>query len=368
MKALRWVGILALLLVSTADATAALMPSFRLEFCSWEATHIVVVTEGDKIDGKVEVVESWKGDLKKGDKLTVPDLAAFAPEKERGVSKGLFARDDTKDLPAAVSGSRMILFLRKQVEAEKDKPTKTNWLPAADKWGGMKVSTAWIEGDKVFAFGQEMNPGPQELLSWGMDEKKLKKTVDAVVKDQTVLTEAIRKGDADKLTTAVLELVRSESASASEPTFVPNAVVWELADTGAKGLPALRAILKDHKLLKYHDTAVRSIAKAGGADAGPELVKVLEQELAFWKKVGPDLPGDWWSGARGKVEWEEVTRLRDHYMVAYAAVIELGKLRHAGGREVVTEFAEYHRSLPQLAAIKQLGEACDTTLKAMPRR
>lgn len=362
MKALRWLAVVVPLLVSATEATAALLPSFRLEACSWEATHIVVVSEGDKIDGEVEVLESWKGDLKKGDKLSLPDLAEFAPEKERVVSKSLFDRDKDKVLPATVSCSRVALFLRKSVKAEEGKPAKTTWLPAPDGWGGMKVSVAWIEGDKVFAFAQEFNPGPQKLLSWGLDERGLKTEVDAVVKAQTTLTEAIRKGDADKLTTAVLDLLRSES------TFVPHAVVWDLRTAGAKGLPALRTILKEDKLLKYHDGAVRSLAKTGGADVGPELVKLLERELAFWKKVGPKLPADWWSGARGKIEWEEVTRLRDHYSLAHTAVLELGILRHVGGRDAVSAFGEYWKSLPQLLEVKQLAEACDDTLKALPRK
>ncbi len=362
MKALRWAGVVALLLVSTADATAAIMPSFSYESCSWKATHVVVVSEGDKIDGEVEVLESWKGDLKKGDLVSVPELAAFAPDKERVVSKGMFGRDKDKDLPASVSCSRMVLFLvRKQEKPDGDKPAKVTWLPAP-RWGGMKVSVAWVEGGKVFAFGQEINPGPQELLYWDTDERGLRKNVDAVVKAQATLTDEIRKGEADKLATAALELIRSES------NFVRGVVVAELGEAGAKGLPALRAILKDDALLKYHDAAVQSLAKAGGADAGPELVKRLEQELAFWKKVGPNLPKDRWNGAGGEVNGEEVKRYRNHYSVAHAAVIELGTLRHTGGREVVSEFGEYWRSVPQLIELKQLAEACDATLKAMPRR
>ena len=52
---------------------AALRPSFNVDGCSWNATHVVLVqtTAGE---GVVPVVESWKGDLKPGDAIEVPEL------------------------------------------------------------------------------------------------------------------------------------------------------------------------------------------------------------------------------------------------------------------------------------------------------
>ena len=49
--------------VLATTASAEIQPSFSLDGCSWLATHVVVVTEGDRIDGKVTVLESWKGNL-----------------------------------------------------------------------------------------------------------------------------------------------------------------------------------------------------------------------------------------------------------------------------------------------------------------
>src|SRR5206468_844470 len=76
--------LLALILPTTA--TAAIRPSFHLDTCSWRATHVVVVSEGETIDGAVTVLESWVGDLRPGDTLAVPELAAFAPEKARAIA------------------------------------------------------------------------------------------------------------------------------------------------------------------------------------------------------------------------------------------------------------------------------------------
>jgi hypothetical protein len=360
MNTLHAVGVVLGLLVCTTDATAAIQPSFHLDACSWDATHVVVVSEGDKIDGDVEVLESWKGDLKKGDRITIPALAVFAPEKERVISKRLFERDNGKGLPPSVTCSRMVLFLiRKQEKPEGGKPAKTTWLPAAGEWGGFMVSTAWIEGGQVYAFAQQFNPGPSELISWDMDERRLKRHVDGIVTAQTTLAEAIR-GDANKLETAAVTLLQSESE------YVRLSVFTELGGAGAKGLPTLRRFLKDDTLLKYHGWVIDSLTKAGGPDVGPELVELVKQELAFWKKVGPGLPKDWWNG--GGVERDEIERLRNHYSRAHAAINGLGKLRHAEAREPLTEFHKYWRSLPQLSAITQLGKACDTALESLPRR
>lgn len=337
------------------------MPSFDLGYNSYVATHIVVVTEGDKIDGEVEVLESWSGDLKKGDKLSLPDLAAFAPEKERVVSK----RDKEKGLPASVSGARMVLFLCKK-DAEKGKPAKTTWLPAEGSKGlkGMRASAAWIEGEKAFAFGEEKYGDPLRLLSCGLDEKEVKKKANAMVEARTSLVKALEKGDEEKVVAVSLEVLRSNLESrlcGALPSF--------LGFSGSKAIPALRAILKDDKLLSDPSTVLLCLMQACDRDAwGPELVKVLEQELAFWKKVGPDLPKGWLDGANGKVKKDEAERLRRHAELAYWAVKHLGEIQFAGGRKVVGEFGKFWKSLPNLVEANDLSKDCDATLKALPEK
>jgi hypothetical protein len=333
-----------------------MLPSFRLDGCAWEATHIVVVTGGDKFDGCVKVVESWKGDLKRGDTITVPELAEFAPDKMRVISKGLFQKD--KDLPASVTCSRMVLFLiKRQEKGDGDKPGKTTWFPANDSWKQMNVSVAWIEADKVFAFAQWINPGPSELIFWGMKESELSSRIEKVVGAQKTLAEAIRENEADKLLSAVPPLLRSDSS------YVREAVIRQLGESGTKGLPALREILKDESFLNYHDAAILALGKAGGVTVGPELTEVLKKELAFWKKVGPGLKEEgWWNGAG--VKWEEVEGLRNHYSRVHAALRALKAIRFAECRETVTAFRDYWKSLPQLGGngFDQLEKACDAVL------
>src|SRR5262245_709907 len=97
-------------------------PAFSLDAVAWQATHIVVATEGQKIDGELEILESWKGDLKKGDRIRIPELAAFAPKLERVIFKKssftvrpfgseLKAPPPDPPAPTHVTCARMVLFL-----------------------------------------------------------------------------------------------------------------------------------------------------------------------------------------------------------------------------------------------------------------
>ncbi len=167
---LKTIGLLLGLIGMPLLAWAAIRPSFSLEECVKNATHIVVVTEGENIDGIVEVMESWKGDLKKGDSLNIPELAEFADKDSREINK---RGEMTPTSLTHVSGDRMILFVKQQIIAGEKK-----W-EAAVKWGGMQVSTAWIEDGKVYAFIQVVNPGDSVLVNyWLATEAELKARVD----------------------------------------------------------------------------------------------------------------------------------------------------------------------------------------------
>jgi hypothetical protein len=112
---------------------------FNLERCLKGATHVVVVSEGEKIDGTVEVLESWLGGLRKGDTLQLPGLAEFAIPELRKILK----RRDRG--PTHVTGSRMVLFLRRQ--AEEADSSKGAWVAAGSEIG---ASVAWIEGGETY--------------------------------------------------------------------------------------------------------------------------------------------------------------------------------------------------------------------------
>jgi hypothetical protein len=121
-------------------------PSFALDDCGWNATHVVVVTEGDRIDGTVEVLESWRGNLRKGDVIHVPELAAFASRESRWIWNDDEVYNTGRKLAPGelthVTCSRMVLFLKWNPEGTD--PSKGAWAAAAPE-GGLRVSLAWVE-------------------------------------------------------------------------------------------------------------------------------------------------------------------------------------------------------------------------------
>ena len=63
-KQLHFVTIGLLILTGNSLTYATIRPSFDLDYSLWKATHIVLATERNVIDGHLKVIESWKGDLK----------------------------------------------------------------------------------------------------------------------------------------------------------------------------------------------------------------------------------------------------------------------------------------------------------------
>jgi len=340
------------LIVTSAEATAAIRPSFHLDSCSWRATHIVVVTEGATIDGNVEVLESWAGDLRPGDKLTIPELAAFVPEKARAIAPAFGGKK--ADQPTHVTGSRMVLFL-----VLADEPGKPKWRAADPVWKAIGVSMVWIEGGMGYALEQRINPGPSELVAQDMTERELKRTrhLGAGLRAGAE-HESVGRGDSVRLAADVRTLLTDDS------DFIRSSVITALGDAGAIALPSLRRVVADETLLRHHGTALRALAKAGGSETTEDMVAVLKVELKLWKETGPVLKAGWWNGTG--LEWDEVERLRAHYGRIMAALDGLRVLKAAAGREPVTATRNLWRSLPQLRDIggDQIGEACDAALKA----
>jgi hypothetical protein len=346
----------------TPAAFGFISASFIQDHCIWNATHIVVVTEGDKIDGIVEVKESWRGDLKEGASITIPELAEFAPEEKRAVRKGLSAILEEEQEPAMkvthVTGKRMVLFLRKKEEkAGLGKQDKVTWELANRIWKRMDVSVAWVEAERMYAIVQESNPGPSAIYYRGTTETKMKDRVLQIVKMQEALTKAIGRSDPDKVVDAVMPLLKFDSY------YVGDEAVETLGQSGKDGLAILRKLLQDESCTGYHPGICRALAQAGGAKAGPDLTAVVKQELRFWKEIGPGLKPGWWNGEG--LEWKEVEHLRLHYSKVHAALQALREIRFPGCRETVKDFRDCWLSLGK-ASITQLSEACDDVLKQPP--
>jgi hypothetical protein len=175
-------------LLFASRAPAGIRPSFNLEACGWDASHIVVATEGEAIDGKVAVLESWKGDLLPGEIISVPELASFKARSAREINPGLPLLKSDSAPKKYITGSRMILFLKKKATG------KVEWEPASS-WGGMNVSVLWIEGDRAYAFIQMINPGPSLLTEFGKSEQEVRDRTFDVMRLHESLDAAVANSD-----------------------------------------------------------------------------------------------------------------------------------------------------------------------------
>jgi hypothetical protein len=162
----------ATVLASTALGYPA--PSFSIEDAAPRATHIVVATEGDEIDGELTVIECWKGNLKAREVISVPQMKTWSQVDARevlgemaGFYKAMYP-ERVERLPSHVSCKEVVLFLIRDGET---------WKPAS-KTQLMSMSAVWIENGLVLRYIQLFNPGPQELCpcSDSVDEFKMSVT------------------------------------------------------------------------------------------------------------------------------------------------------------------------------------------------
>jgi hypothetical protein len=326
-----------------------------LDSCVWDATHIVIVTQADKTDIAVEIVDSLKGDLKKGDRITIPDLAEFALENERAIKKAwLPLVKEGPNPPTHVNGVRMILFLIKS--EEKEEPGQTAaiaWKPANLDWHEIRVSMAWIEQDQVFAFRQEMNPGASELLAAGMSGRRMHDRVVETVKHQNALFKAIAQSDQTKIAEALLPLLHMDSSR------VGSYALRTLRKSGKQVLPVLVRVLSDEGSARWYHDAVEEIVKTEEWGAGPLLTGMLDCELSFWRMRGPSINPHWCG-----IDDEELEFLHDRCRKVDAVLMGLRKLRFAGCQKEVADFKDTWLRLPQLFGLGPDGlvETCDKIL------
>jgi hypothetical protein len=333
---------------------ALIRPSFELEACTWEATHIVVVSQTYKTDIDVEVLESWKGDLKKGDFITIPELMEFIPEQARVVHR-CFWEDEDASLPTHVNGQRMVFFLIK----ENREGQAFTWKSAGKAWRSMDVSMSWIEQGRAFAFMQIMNPGPTQLVSLGKTEAELKDKVAKLVKGQNTLVTAIDSSDQNRVADALFPLLRHGC------NYSGRKALELVGSCGKEALPVLRQVLLEEASDDWCYCTVAEMKKISPEAVGPVLTEVMMHELTFWKCRGPTLNVIWSWG----VDEDELDYLRRHHAKVMETLSLLKDLRYEGCRTVVSEFQNLWLLLPQLrgAHSGRVIDDCEKLLSKLPQ-
>lgn len=345
-------------------ASSESLPEFHLESSAWRATHIVVATEGEKIDGVFTVIESWKGDLKPGETLTIPELAEFASEKTRLIDTEWIwrGREDKIITPTYVTGARMILFL-KQIRTD-TVPPKIFWISPNFLTGmeGMKVSIIWIEAGEGYAFEQPMNPGPCVLLSlntlygkgYGIEDN-LKKTVAESVKAHQLFSKAVALPDLTQRAKALAAFLRDNSSKWGE-----YEASEKLAECGDAVLPWLRDMLNDDSLKRIYSNILG--AMNGAKNIGHRLAGNLGPVLREWRyDVAKTLEKGWQDREDGrdvKRLWNELENI-EHILGV------LREIKYTEGRKAVAEFRDFWVATPQLNEVKRITNACNDTLRVL---
>jgi hypothetical protein len=296
------VGFVSLLAIGAIPVGAGIRPSFELDYCSWNATHIALVQTTPE-DGVFSVVESWKGDLKLGDSLEVAELKPnkdAVPISSLPKPQGFGSRDVqgiSEQIPRQPVGSRLILFLKKKEEGGTASPSlgmpQRQWEPAST-WGGMKVSALWIDGGKGFCFRQWMNPGPSALSEcWQFP---------VASSDVAVFTARIQRVlQVQKHLAETMAMKNHAEARADRLGRIALGDVWEaqrealdaLGKSGTIALPEILQVMDEPPVPYDGKVTIRALVEAAGKDRGKLLHARLQQDLIYWKTVGPTLTPNW---------------------------------------------------------------------------
>lgn len=327
---------------------AAIRASFSLDYSSWHATNIVLV-EVTPRPGIFRAMESWKGDLEAGSSVAVPELQPVAGAVEIAAYRKEFVEmlngGRNEQIPAQPVGSRMVLFLKKAKEATSDQ-----WKPA-DIFGEMKASVVWIDGGKLYRFGQEINPGPSILMFWDMGLGKMRDRVEEIRRIQLELAKVIAIPDATARSEALKVYVRSDALEAQRPALS------ELQKCGPQALTAIREMLSDPSFANERAELVKTFVGAGGESVGEELNGLLQEQLRFWQATAPTLPVDWWN--------QDATPhapLRERYSQTWELVLALERAHYRPAAITAEQLGSFWRSIPQLndaSGLNEMVTECD---------
>ena len=329
MNALRYLGCFLILLAVSSLVRAGIRPSFLPKVCSWRATDIVVVTEGQQIDGIFTVLETLKGDLKPGQTVKIPEMAEFKSAEARVISDPWYASPQSRAKKYLI-GDKLILFLRdskkKQPWSDGDldepenlpKTTVSRWQAANLMGDEIKYSAVWIEKKQLYCFIQMMNPGPSLLSKMGLNEEKLKQDVAEVISVQNGLATAIAIQDAERKSLSLEPFLPNSIYLARERAFT------ELIECGAAAVPVLKRVLQDESLVWIYADAIDALEAVGGKTVGPELTSILERETQFWRQRAPTLKLGWQNEFDTK---GDSALLRTHWAVWEQSLLSLKDIR-----------------------------------------
>jgi hypothetical protein len=274
--------------------------------CTWHASHVVLADF--QSEGRLSVVESWKGDLEKGDAIHLPGFAAPGQWL-------LFLRDQpfNEQQRKYAIGKWFAVFPGHKAFGPGGGPAEV---------GDMRFSVAWIKDAKVHA-NIHTSRGPAKPAEFHEDAKAFKQEVLATNAEQRKLTRAKQISDTGKRAVELLVLTSSHSDDARRESFL----------------------------------AIR-----GCGDAGVKvLCQILDDSLMFYRENPPTNAAADVTKAMRRQQW-----------IRHSNVDETLRSMEALGapecEDVVRHFRDYWTSLSGLNPVqKELSDSCDRILDKLSR-
>lgn len=342
-------------LLSAAPAAPEILPSFSLAHSAFEASDILLVSEGERIDGELVVLESWKGGYEAGEQLRLPALAEFAPEEERQAHAPLWQPEKADSMPI-VSGDRMLVFLA-QPEGDALQPAPSHLegrgTQPASIYGGQRVATIWLEGGAGYAVQQLINPGPSRMTPLGQNEESLRQSILELAEARSNVERLAQIEDVPQRTQSLRALVIETEHRAARALAYRR-----LGECGPEALPVLEELVLNEALAGQGSMHVEALRPLGTELSGPLLARLLEGELAFWTELAPHLELGWWSDFS---ELGGTTRnLRQaRYSRALGALRLLVDEPHPAAIDVAQRLALLWRGDAALASIDQMAKTAE---------
>lgn len=362
MYAIKLISPFVLVLVFAANVGAQSRSSFWLERCAWNATDIVVATEGKTIDGRMTVLESWKGNHSAGEIIVLSELADFRNDQARLI-KGGYYRTGSGELQLIqelepferVSGDRMILFLKKRDPSSRDPRPGAVWESAGDE--GLRFSVMWVESDTTVAFLQIAVPGPNLLMRYGRSEDE--------VRDRTKMVLDAREALARlRLIPNKADRARALAPYAAMDIYqVSGTALEELRSLGDVSLPVLKDLLHDPSLLDQHYRYVETMAEMGGPEVAQELIDQVVAATVLWQGVLPTLKSNWST----QIDYPNSAQLHSHVLTISRVLYGLRKPRVAKSLTALTQLRDVLVASPAAddRELRRLIELCEELIREL---
>ena len=310
---------------------------------AWDAPHVVTV------NGTGRVIESFKGDLRKGD---IVDL------KHLRIPTSVPVINTKTEKAERITSDRLFLLLQKSKNFyEFFAPNFLN-----SKQGTAILSMVWFHKGIVYSYGQRNIPGPVQLLPTG-DETQFRQGILNTQKALRIATKTPLKKRAQALV-----MFMKTHAHWKEIYQAREETLKALSRCGQSGITVFPALFNDDKLTCFYNEVARSFINAVGVKSAPTFTAIVKQELVFWRKTAPTMPVGTLNNAAGKgYSYQQYQNLQTHFNRLQAALNGLRHFRYPPGKRSAMQTLALWRSLPQLEAQRRgpITASCEMILKRL---